>query len=196
MKDPRAENCRRFAVEDGKVTGVNLTYLPAPAEKYELAKASLVDEETAKGQVVALVTVLDRDNLPAQVQCYLAWPWQGWQHPARFENTGLPGNAHVPYQHVITNKYDPHTQQGPLAIFIGDKEGSVLSDVIGGLGLPGGRHVGYQLVFRERAEQAHEPGNEPGGDGDPLQPIGDLAMQLQRIEAKVDRLAKHFGLEV
>jgi hypothetical protein len=116
--------------------------------------------------------------------------------PARFENTGLPGNAHVPYQHVITNKYDPQTRQGPLAIFIGDKEGNVISDVIGGLGLPGARHVGYQLVFRERGEQTHNPGDEPGAEDNAPPPAGSLAAQLKRIEAKVDRLAKHFGLEV
>ena len=43
MKDPRAENSRRFAEENGKVTGVNLTYLPAPGAKYELVKTSLVE---------------------------------------------------------------------------------------------------------------------------------------------------------
>ena len=194
MKDPRAENCRRFAVEDGKVTGVNLAYLPAPAAKYELAKASLVDEETAKGQVVALVTVLDRDNLPAQVQSYLAWPWQGWQFPARFENTGLPGNAHVPYQHDH-QQVDPQTRQGPLVIYRRQRS-NVIGDVIGGLGLPGARHVGYQLVFRERGEQTHNPGDEPGAEDNAPPPAGSLAAQLKRIEAKVDRLANHFGLEV
>ena len=195
MKDPRAENCRQFAMQDGKVAGVNLSYLPSPTAKYELAKVSLVDEDTAQGQIVATVTVLDRENLPAQVQCYLAWPWQGWQFPAHFENTGLPGNANVPYQHMITNKYDPNQQQGPLAICIGDRDGNVLSDVIGGLGLPGARHVGYQLVFRERGEQTHDPIDGPDDGGDPTTPTGDLAAQLQRIEAKLDRLAKHFGLE-
>jgi hypothetical protein len=188
MKDPRAENCQRYAEANGKVTGVNLAYLPAPTTTYELVKASLVDEETAQGQIVATVTVLDRDGLPAQVNCYLAWPWEGWQFPARFENSALPGNANVPYQHMITNKYNPSVP-GPLAVFIGDKQGNVLSDVIGGLGLPAGRHVGYQLVFRER-------GVQQGGSGGGTEPAGDLAAQLQRIEAKLDRIAKHFGLEV
>jgi hypothetical protein len=188
MKDPRADNCRQFAQANGKVTGVDLTYLPAATTTYELVKVSLVDEETAQGQIVATITVLDRDGLPAQVNCYLAWPWQEWRFPARFENFALPGNANVPYQHMITNKYDP-AEQGPLAIFIGDKQGNVLSDVIGGLGLPAARHVSYQLVFRERSDQTENP--DPG-----TEPAGNLAAQLQRIEAKLDRIAKHFGLEV
>ncbi|MCB0243722.1 MAG: hypothetical protein KDI12_09950, partial [Anaerolineae bacterium] len=40
----------------------------------------------------------------------------------------------------------------PLAVYIGDGQGNVISDVIGGLGLPGGRHVCYDLVFRDRTD--------------------------------------------
>lgn len=150
MTDPRAENCRRFAVDaENKVTGVALTHLPAPAARFELIKAELIDEVTAQGQTVASVHVLDATNLPVQVHCYLGWPWQDWHFPARFAEKGLPGNTNYPYQHMITNKHNP-SEPGPLAIFIGDRDGNVLSDVIGGLGLPAGRHVGYHLVFRER----------------------------------------------
>ena len=198
MTDPRAENCRRFAVDaNNKVTSVALAYLPAPAAKFELIKAELIDEETSQGQTVASVHVLDAANLPVQIQCYLAWPWQGWQYPNRFEDTGLPGNTNYPYQHMITNKYNP-SDQGPLAIFIGDKAGNVLSDVIGGLGLPAGRHVGYHLVFRERSAAPVEPPPvvppvTPPVSGDLAQALAGLAAQLARIEAKLDRLSQHLG---
>lgn len=201
MNDPRAENCRRFAVDAAnKVTGVALTYLRAPAARYELIKAELIDEETAQGQVVAGVHVLDATGLPAMVQCYLGWPWQSWQHPNRFENRLLPGNTNYPYQHMITNKYDP-AGPGPLAIFVGDRDGNVLSDVVGGLGLPAGRHVGYQLVFRERSAAPapveppppDEPPVTPPVSGDVEQAVAALAAQLARVEAKLDRLAKHLG---
>lgn len=197
MTDPRSDNCRRFAVDtSNKVTGVALTYLPAPAARFELIKAELIDEETAQGQVVASVHVLDATNLPVQIHCYLAWPWQGWQHPNRFENRLLPGNTNYPYQHMITNKYNP-SEPGPLAVFVGDRDGNVLSDVIGGLGLPAGRHVGYHLVFRERsgatAPVEPTPPVGPPVTGDLAQAVAGLAAQLARVEAKLDRLAKHLG---
>ncbi len=208
MNDPRAENCRRFAVDAAnKVTGVALTHLPAPTAKYELVKAELIDEETARGQTVAGVHVLDAAGLPCQVQCYLAWPWQGWQHPNRFENKLLPGNTDYPYQHMITNKFDP-AGPGPLAIFVGDRDGNVLSDVIAGLGLPAGRHVGYTLVFRERSaapapvepptpvEPPVTPPVTPPVSGDLTETVAGLAAQLARIEAKLDRLSRHLGAGV
>ena len=201
MKDPRAENCRRFAVENGQVTGVNLTYLPAPTAKYELVKANLVDQETARGQTVATVTVLDRANLPAQVQCYLAWHGtvgdtpHASKTPFCLATATSPTSTWLPVYTTPTPTTTP-TGAGPPAIFIGDRDGNVLSDVIGGLGLPGARHVGYQLMFRERGEEAQDPGDELGEDGDSPPPAGDLAAELQRIEAKLDRLAKHLGVEV
>ncbi len=196
MNDPRAENCRGYAEAGGKTSGVRLEYLPAPETKFELIRATLVDEETAMGNIVATVQVLDKDNIPARVNCYLAWPWQGWQVPDGFENKLLPGNPNLPYQHMITNKYNPggfgaSAEPGPLAIYIGDAHGNVISDVVGGLGLPGGRHVCFDLVFRERTAGG-EPGGEPGGGGG--EPGGDVAVQLQRIEEKLDRVLTHLGI--
>jgi hypothetical protein len=188
MKDPRAENCRGYAEFDGKVTGCKLTFKELPASTYELARVSMVDEAAAAGQTVATVSVVDRDGLPLPVYCYLAFPWQDWEFPAHFENALLPGNPNVPYQHVITNKYNPSTDEGPLAVFVGDKQGNILSDVICGLGLPAGRHVCYQLVFRERGAQT-------AGGSVVSEPQGDVAAALARVEAKLDRIAKHLGLE-
>jgi hypothetical protein len=188
MKDPRAENCRDYAEVDGKVVGCKLTYKELPSSTYELAKVSMVDEAAASGQTVATVSVVDRDGLPAPVYCYLAFPWHSWEFPSHFENALLPGNPNVPYQHMITNKYNPSTDEGPLAIFVGDKQGNVLSDVICGLGLPAGRHVCYQLVFRERGAQRAEPSLGP-------EPQGDATAALARIEEKLDRIARHLGLE-
>ncbi len=199
MTDPRAENCRDFVVDaQNMIIGVKLEYLPAPGTKYELIKAELIDETAAQGQTVASVHVLDATGLPQQVHCYMGWPWQNWQYPRRFENTGLPGNPNYPYQHMITNKYNP-SGQGPLAIFVGDRDGNVLSDVIGGLGLPAGRHVCYHLVFRERSAQPKpesepKPEPEPGPDnGELKKKVAELAAQLARVEAKLDRLSQHLG---
>ena len=194
MTDPRSENCRGYAETDGKTSGVRLEHLPAPEATYELIRATLVDEVASQNNIVATVQVLDKDNIQARVNCYLAWPWEGWQFPRGFENKLLPGNPNVPYQHMITNKYNPggfgpNSKPGPLAIYIGDGNGNVISDVIGGLGLPGGRHVCYDLVFRERT--GGEPGGgEPGGG----EPGGAVTDQLQRIEEKLDRVIAHLGI--
>ena len=193
MNDPRAENCRGYAESNGKTTGVRLEHLPAPEATYELIRAILIGEETAQGNIVATVQVLDKDNIPARVNCYLAWPWQGWQYPQDFQNKLLPGNPNLPYQHMITNKYHPQTfgagaDPGPLAIYIGDQNSKVISDVIGGLGLPGGRHVCYDLVFRERTAGGGQQ-NGGGAAGN-----AELNSRLQRIEDKLDRLLSHLDV--
>ncbi len=195
MTDPRAENCRGYDETNGLVTGVRLEHLPAPSTKYELIRATLVDEETAQGNIVATVQVFDKDNLPARVNCYIGWPWRDWQFPQGFADRLLPGNPNIPYQHMITNKFNPGgfgptAQPGPLAVFIGDKDGNVISDVVGGLGLPGGRHVCFDLVFRERSSG----GTGGGGGGGGGTGSTDLAAHLQRIEDKLDRIARHLNV--
>lgn len=59
MPDPRAANCQRFATANGLVTGVELKYLPVPSAKYELVTAELIDEQSAQGQIVARVLVMN-----------------------------------------------------------------------------------------------------------------------------------------
>jgi hypothetical protein len=198
MADPRSENARQFSMTNNKVTGVALSHISFPGSKWALVRASLVDEVAAQGQTVARVIVRDKEGIEAQVSCYLGWPWQGWQPGNGISNRLLPGNTNFPYEHIITNRYDPTgSGQGPLAIYIGDGNGTVQSDVIGGLGLPAGHHVSYHLVFQER--------NGDGPDGpDPDEPVdgggtggttsGDVQSQLDRIERKLDRLSRHFGL--
>ena len=196
MKDPRSENARAFATDSAnRVTGVKLTVKPAPSTKWELVRASLVDENAAQGNIVATVQVIDKDGISASVNCYLAWPWENWQFPNGFENKLLPGAPSIPYQHMITNTYNPASKSGPLAIYIGDGHGNVQSDVIGGLGLPGGRHVCYHLIFRERTEGGETDPTAGGGEETTTAVSGDLAAQLQRIEDKLNRLSAHFGVQ-
>lgn len=185
MSDPRDENCKRFSESGGMVTGVHLSHVAMPETKYELVKATLIDEAAAQNNIVARVAVLDKNGIPATVTCWMAWPWKG-QMPGAWEGMGRPGNMDYPYKHMITNVYNPASSQGPLAIFIGDASGSIESDVIAGLGLPGGHHVSYDLVFRERTG---EPPVTPPA------PSGDASAQLRRIEDKLDRIARHFGIQ-
>jgi hypothetical protein len=157
MIDPRAANCRAYADENGLVTGVLLAHIPVPSARFELVRVDLIDEASAAGQHIASIHVLDALNLPTPARVYLAWPWHNWTFPARFEEMGLPGNPNIPYQHMITNGYNP-PQVGPTAIFVGDASGNVISDVCGGFGLPFNRHVCYSLIFRERAAVEPPPG--------------------------------------
>ncbi|MFN8445626.1 MAG: hypothetical protein U0175_32845 [Caldilineaceae bacterium] len=187
MNDPRSENARQFTTNNGMVTGVELAHIPVAGSKWELVQAALIDEASAQGNTVARVLVRDKEGIDSQVNCYLAWPWKGWHAPSPFENKLLPGSANYPYEHVISNGYNAPVQQGPLAIYIGDAQGNVISDVIGGLGLPHNHHVSYHLVFRERG--ATDPNTHPETD-----PGGDITERLQRIEDKLNRLAAHFGL--
>ncbi|MCB0062142.1 MAG: hypothetical protein KDE19_08510 [Caldilineaceae bacterium] len=194
MTDPRSENARQFATEGGKISGVELAYIPVADSKWELIQASLIDEVSAQGTTIARVIVKDKEGIDAQVSCFLAWPWDRWQAPSPFQNKLLPGSANYPYEHVIINKYDAPSSRGPLAIYIGDRDGNVLSDVIGGLGLPHGHHVSYHLVFRERgAKGPGDNGGDTGGNDGGDNGGSDIVAQLARIEEKLDRLIAHLG---
>jgi len=195
MSDPLHENCRGFAESGGLVTGVKLTHVPMAQTKYELIEATLIDERAAQGNIVARVFVKDKKGVDAMVNCWMAWPWKGHM-PASWEGKGLPGNPNYPYQHMITNVYNPLNSQGPLAIYIGDANGAVNSDVIAGLGLPAGRHVGYHLVFQERGGQTPTQPTQPSQPNQPTTPAGDdILARLQRIEQKLDRIAERFGIQ-
>lgn len=184
--DPRNANCQAYHTDaSGKVDGVELTHFPAPETQYALLSVDLIGEAAAQGNTTAAIHVLKADGSPATVQCYLGWPWPGWTYPNHFGNTGLPGNSNYPYQHMITNAYNPSNDRGPLAIFIGDAQGNVLSDVIGGFGLPAGRHVCYTLTFKERGAA--------GGDDEETGDSGAGLAMLQEIRDEIKLLRVHLG---
>ncbi len=210
MSDPRDENCKRFSESGGLVTGIHLTHVSKPETKYELIQATLIDELAAQGNTVASVFVKDKNgNDVLSTNCWLTWPWKG--DIALFEDRGRPGNPNYPFQHMIMNAFNP-SQQGPLAIYIGDAHGTINSDVIGGLGLPGGHHVCFQFTFRERTADSGSGGGGTGGGGGgggggtgggggggstgggTTGDLATLAAQLQRIEDKLNRIAERFGI--
>lgn len=156
MDDPRDPNCRALHTDaSGKVDGVKLTYLPLPG-KFVLKRVRLIDEVAAAGQTVATILVYDKNGMPMLgPKVYLAWEWDGVG--TTFENRLLPGNTNYPPNHVIVNGYDATVKQGPLAIYVGNDDGSINSDVIAGLGLPWNRHVGYEMLFQERGTVTPPP---------------------------------------
>lgn len=177
MSDPRAENCRGFRVTDGKVTGVLLAVDERPAAQYELVRMELIDEVAAQGNTVATCEVLDKEGFQTAASVYLAWPWPNLTERA------LPGNQVG--QHPITNGYKPDEGLGPLALYVGDAAGNVISDVVGGLGLPYNRHVSFRATWLER--DPAEPGD--GGDGGD----GEVVGLLLRIAEGIERLVRHLG---
>jgi len=174
MEDPRALNARQFNLNaNGKVTGVELTHI-STGYRWELVRAELISEQMAQGNTVATVDVKDKKGFDTNVPCYLVYPWANWVPGIRFGNSLLPGGSSRPYEHVITNTYNPPAR-GPLAICIGDGNGNVDSDVIGGLGLPFNRHVSYHLVFRERGTELPAPTPGTGAT------LDDILVELRRI---------------
>jgi len=191
MGNPLNANCQGFALDsNGKVVGVRLTYFPDASAQFELISCALIDERAAQGTTIATVEVLDKNNITTYVRCALCYPWDTWAVGAKFQNALLPGNAHVPYEHVITNGYNP-PNRGPLAIAIINANGNVISDVIAGLGLPLNRHVGYHIVFRERGA-----GNDDGGGDDGQGDTGETTALLKETLAVLTKLARHFGVSV
>lgn len=163
MTDPRATNCQAFHLNAaGQVDGVELTVVPVPAAQYVCKSVSMVDEGAAQGQITAQVLVYDKAGFPVMgAKVYLAWPWTGG---AEMANRALPGNTNYPPNHVISNGYNPPAR-GPLAIYVGHADGSVNSEVVGGLGLPNNRHVSFNLMFQERntdAPPVEPPVTAPG----------------------------------
>lgn len=157
MSDPRASNCQAYHVNAaGIVDGVQLTVLPVAGTQYVCKSVTLIDEGAAQGQITAQILVYSADGLPLMSEkVYLAWPWDG---SPNLPNKALPGNTNYPANHVIANGYTPPAQ-GPLAIYVGRADGSIDSDIVGGLGLPNNRHVSYNLMFQARgASTSEKPG--------------------------------------
>lgn len=188
MTDPRAANCRGYHLDaSGKVDGVLLEYRTQPSSLYELVKAELIGEAEAAGNTVATCIVLDRNGVQASERVYLAWPW-----PVLDGGKLLPGNPNG--QHMVTNGYDAARGDiGPLALYIGDEKGDVISDAIGGLGLPNNRHVCYRVTWRERgaADGGGDGDTGGGGTGDNLAATNGL---LQEIYSVLFDLARHLGV--
>lgn len=153
--DPRAENCRAFRMENNKVVGIELVHEPKPDTTFFLKRVRLIDENEAKGQTVANVTVLDKDGIPAFGPVVLGYPY-----PPGLEKGLYPGNANRPAQHVVSNKFDPNVKVGPLCIYIG-AVGEPDSAIIGGIGLPHGHHVSFEMVYQMRSDDPVDP--EPDG---------------------------------
>lgn len=200
--DPRTPNARAFHVDaSGRVDGVELVYVERPDTAYQLVQARLIDEASAGGNTVAKFAVIDCNGVPISANVYLAWPFPNLTQQA------LPGNQNQ--EHMIASGYNP-PDVGPLAIFVGDEQGRINSDVIGGLGLPFKRHVSYYLAFKRRCAQVvatltptPQPSATPGPSATPTprptpgQGTGDLSETnglLQKILAVLRALAGHLGV--
>ncbi len=141
--DPRTDNAKAFHVNsNSQVDGIELVYQERPWTAYQLVQARLVDEASSGGNTVAKYVVVDCYGTPISENVYLAWAW-----PELIGGSTLPGNQNS--EHMIVNGFSPPAI-GPLAIYVGDSKGAVISDVIGGLGLPFKRHVSFYLAFRKR----------------------------------------------
>jgi hypothetical protein len=155
----------------GRVISVELVHVPIPTARYALLRVELIEEEAAQGNTVASCVVLDANGVQTAESVYLAWPFPD------LSNRALPGNPNN--QHMIMNGYAPPSI-GPLALYVGDRAGAPISDVIGGLGLPGNRHVCYRATWQERTAEP-EPEPHPSSDS------------FGRIAAALERLAAHLG---
>ena len=156
-KDPRTPRTRQYRYEGGKVTGIEGIVTAMPATRFELVDFDLFTEEEAKNDIMAIVEVLRWVKqksrfvpIAARANVMLAWPIDYAGNPRSLRFRQGPGNISIPYRHIIGSGYDAPTETGPLAIYIANDDGSIGSDIAGGLGLPGNRHIGVKLTFLER----------------------------------------------
>lgn len=176
--------------DDGLVTGVELTVLPMLPGKYACKSVSLVDERSAGGNTNAKIMILDKAGAPVFEKVYLAFPWDG--ESTTFANKALPGNTNYPVDHTIINEYWP-PQRGPLALFVGDDQGNINSDVVAGLGLPQRRHVCYNVVYQERGTVEPELPVEPPDPGLPDTGPVDYAALWRQMADDLRALRVHLG---
>lgn len=155
-KDPRSARAKAFNNGSGKIDGMKLVYHQMPGTRFQLVDFDLFTEDESKGGTNTVVHVYKWANvggqevlIPARVRCYLAWPIGSDGNPDGFEEKLVPGNVSEPYDHVTQSTFTP-PKVGPLAIFIGNDQGEIDSDIGGGIGLPNNRHVCFHLVFVER----------------------------------------------
>jgi hypothetical protein len=170
-EDPRAENCRRYALNaEGKVIGVELVYYPNPIAEYELLSAVLVDETQSGDSHIAKVI----GEFGSGAYLWMAWPHGNWAKETPFADHIPPGNPNQEF--IISNPYQPPVQGWTPCIYIGDAEGNVHSDVIGNIALPGGRHVSYRLTFSRRSDVIVPPYQ------------GDISARVAALEYGVTRI--------
>jgi len=173
--DPRAPNCRALTQNaQGQITGVELQVVLQPTARYELIRVELIDEPSAQGNTVATCAVLTAEGIQIAQPVSLAWPYPD------LANFALPGNPNN--QHMITNSYAP-PNLGPLALCIRENN-TIISDIVGGLGLPWNRHVSYRATFQERLLDS-----PPDDDGDPDIPDVDTLDLWQREVAATEDIA-------
>jgi hypothetical protein len=187
MSDPRSDNAKAYHLaSNGKVDGVQLVYVPNPSTQYELVHADLINEAEAAGGTVATFQVLDKNNVQTGERVFLAWPFPS------LANHQLPGNQNN--QHMIVNGYDAAGGViGPLALYVGDTNGNVISDVIGGLGLPNNRHVCFRVVWKERGTSTTTP-TTPTTDPVTTTDLTATNALLQQILVALKIIGAHLGV--
>jgi hypothetical protein len=180
--DRRAPNCRGFLYDaTGMVVGINLVHVPVPSAPYELLLAELIDEYASQGNTVVTVVVLNKDGVQTAERAFMAWPFPALDAGESPVGAGNPSN-----QFAATSPF-PSNVIGPLAFHVGDKDGNVLSEIIGGYGLPDRHHIGGRVTFRERSAIVIPPDPDP----DP-NPVPD-SVALTRIAVSLERLTEHLG---
>lgn len=145
--DPRSSNARNLIISpDSKVAGVYLAHHRNPDTRYYCARAKVLGEGDASGgQVVAKTWVYGKNKKPQEAWITLGIGYKG--DDQHFDDTARKYGSYI--EHPTVNAYIP-PNLGPLAIFLTDENGTIISDVIGSLGLPYGRHISVEIDFRER----------------------------------------------
>ena len=135
--DPRAENARRHS-EEGKPCDACWLIVHANTQKqYRCKSVRVLGEVEGGGKHVAWV------HQPGTESVVLATGYNGDDHS--FDQRIL----HAAGQELVINGKFIKPALGPLAIFL-ERNGQIISDVIGSIGLPNGSHLCYEVVFEAR----------------------------------------------
>jgi hypothetical protein len=149
--DPRAANCRKFMVDaQGEIVGIELVVKQSPSAMYECYRAEMLDPYHSGGNAVAKAVALDANNVEVAETIVKGWPYptlDGDGSPA------LSGNSNNEWE--ISSKFEADKVIGPLAFYIIDTQGRIISDIVAGYGQAKGYgHIGGRVTFRLRGTVA------------------------------------------
>ena len=135
--DPRSDSARRHSADGQPCDACWLIVHADPAKQYRCKSVRVIGEVEGGGKHVAWV------HQPGYETVILATGYNG------DINSFDQRIEHAAGQEVVLNGKFIKPNLGPLAIFL-QRNGQIVSDVIGSIGLPNGSHICIEAVFSER----------------------------------------------
>lgn len=140
--DPRDLDCRSHATTDGRPVAIHLQVHVDPAKQYRCKRVELLENDGSCN----VYFVIEPSSFVLN-GARTGSPYSGLA--TGFEDTwradASPGSIFMGRDASFA---PPNL--GPIAAFLATPDGTIVSDVVGSMGLPLGRHWSFRIYFEER----------------------------------------------